>query len=200
MRSCFPASGASVRHAATPTTAAAKMVRLRRTMPAGVCPRDMKTTIVAPSRPASVNSCHGCSASLLGPTRSAPTSVEVFELIVQARVQRRVEETRVAGDGGRAARPATRRDAEADQRGGGHEVGNEPRETVEATVDRPCQDVLAAKLLDEGSQYCVAVLALGEMSAQPCRLRVVVRAIGSHLATAHRGMAAARAHDLALEL
>ncbi|MNC85870.1 hypothetical protein D3C83_14870 [compost metagenome] len=58
-----PASGRNVRSAARPTKAAAKMIRLRRMMPAGVCPRDMKTTIVAPIRPASVNNCHGCSAS-----------------------------------------------------------------------------------------------------------------------------------------
>jgi len=57
--SSSPESGENVRHAAAPTAAAPKMIRLRRMMPAGVCPSDTKTTIVAPTRPASVKNCQG---------------------------------------------------------------------------------------------------------------------------------------------
>jgi hypothetical protein len=52
--------GANVRHAARPSAAAVKMVRLRRITAAGDdWPRVRKTTIVAPISPASVNSCQG---------------------------------------------------------------------------------------------------------------------------------------------
>jgi len=81
----LPASGDSVRHVATPTMAAVKTIRLRRMIPEGVCPRDTKTTTVAPIKPASVNSCQGCSAS------SRRGSIEVSELIVQAGVEFRIQ-------------------------------------------------------------------------------------------------------------
>ncbi len=55
---------------------------------AGDWPRDMKTTSVAPARPASVKSCQGWSDS---------ASVEVSELIVQARVHGGID-ARVAGE------------------------------------------------------------------------------------------------------
>ena len=67
-----------------------------------------------------MKSCQGCSSGRRDRVGSA--SVEVSELIVQARVQRRVE-TGVAGGRRRGlARPAARGHDDADERRGGDEV------------------------------------------------------------------------------
>ena len=155
--SSLPMSGASVRHAATPTTAAVKMVRLRRMMPAGVWPVDTKTTTVAPIRPASVKSCQGCSASAEA-GHYAASVVSAFRRTVQSR-SRSSSSRRAFNAGSRPASPAAAgaawrdqrraRHDNADERRGGGEIGKQPRETIEALVDRGREDGLPAELLDE---------------------------------------------------
>src|SRR5512132_3774780 len=97
-----------MRHAAMPTPAAPKMTRLRRMIPAGLCPSERKTTTVAPTRPARVKNCQGCRVC---------GSVEVAELIVQARTDGWIE-ARIAGNRHRRARrPAARGEDDSDKAG-----------------------------------------------------------------------------------
>ena len=65
---------------ATTKTAAAKTTRLRRMIAAGDCPRETKTTSVAPINPTSANSCQGGSVG-------EASLIEVSELIFEARVE-----------------------------------------------------------------------------------------------------------------
>src|SRR5690349_13878486 len=104
-----PMNGSSVRRAAAPVAAAAKMTRLRRMMAAGDCPRDTNTTSVAPISPANAKSCQ---AGRFG--AELVELVEVSELIFEAGAELGIDRGR-CGRGGLATRPAPRRDADTEE-------------------------------------------------------------------------------------
>src|SRR5688572_29341364 len=96
-------------------------------MAAGDWPRAKKTTTVAPSRPASVNSCQGWSDS--------GRSVEVSELIVQAGVQRGVRRgADSARHRGRTMGPAPGVHHDDDEANTSERVRQQPREAVERRI------------------------------------------------------------------
>src|ERR1051325_5639835 len=141
-------NGANMRHAAAPTAAAPKMIRLRRMMPAGVCPSDRNTTIVAPTRPARVKNCQGCSCE----------SVEVAELIVQARIDGWIKTRLTRGcDRGRDG-PAARGPHDGDQADDTDDVRERPRHAIEAAIDGCGEHRLTAEIFDEGRDDLIVVL------------------------------------------
>ena len=164
-------------------------------MAAGDCPRDTKTTIVAPTSPASANSCQD---GRLVATRLGAV-VEVSELIFQARVELAIDRRR-----GRrrdlAPRPAPRGGDDAEERQDRDHVRQQPRHAVEPAVGRLHQHVVAAMLAHEGGEDGVVVLALGDVLLNLARLARLAVAV-HHAAVAHRQPAAAAvAHDLAGDL
>src|ERR1044071_3329330 len=142
-------NGANMRHAAAPTAAAPKMIRLRRMMPAGVCPSDRNTTMVAPTRPARVKNCQGCSGC---------ESVEVAELIVQARVDGWIKTRIPRGcDRGRDG-PTARRPHDGDQADDTDDVRERPGHAIEAAIDGGGEHRLTAEDLDERRDDRIVVL------------------------------------------
>src|SRR5687767_8090468 len=151
------------------------MIRLRRMMPAGVWPRDMNTTMVAPIRPASVNSCQGCSAS--EPSLEALTAelVEVSELIVQTGVERRVVSGRLFGPSRSGPmRPATCIHDDRDQPRPGEHVRQCPRQPVEAAVLGNRQYRLAVIVNEGGDDLVVGFPVRNELSNTRALLGVAV--------------------------
>src|SRR6266545_4102274 len=202
--SSMPANGENIRHAATPTAAAPKMIRLRTMIPAGLWPSDRKTTIVAPTRPASVKNCQGVNAE--SPSRTPARrgargwgSVEVAELIVQAGVDGWID-ARVAGGRKRwPRRPATGGNDDGDEADDADDIGERPRDTVESPVDRRGQHFLAAEVAHERRDDLIVILPFGEIRGQLFFLALVARTV-QHAARADGEAAAARADDLALDL
>src|SRR5947209_8366897 len=142
-------SGRSVRTAARPTRMVAAMRTLRSTTVTTPWPRATKTTAVAQPSPARTKNCHGCSgeSAAIGPERlsGAVALVEISELIVEPLVERRLDcGRRFAGGRLVVLRPSHRYRAGdhcADRADGD---GEQPRQSVEAFVDRHRQRLLAA--------------------------------------------------------
>src|SRR5688572_1155996 len=174
----FFVSGRNVRSAAMPTAAAAKIVRLIMITAAGDSPRAMKTAIVAPIRPASVNSCQGSNAGC--------GSVEVSELIVQAGVDRGVDRDIHTARAGcdRLRRPATRGDDERQQAKGREPIWEHPGDRAEST-GRNGEDG-GTVLLDERGQDIVLALAFLDVLLQLRDLRIVAVAGRAHRAVIER--------------
>ena len=166
-------------------------------MPAGVCPRDRKTTTVAPISPASVKSCQGSRrdrrvASVARQSRFLSSSSR-RALSAGSRPVSPVATGAVGLDHRLAVTTMPPSASEATRYG-------KPGESVEASVDRSRQNRLAAELLYERHSYNgVVVLALGEVAVQLGRLRVVVPAVGPHGTTAHRRPAPAGTQDFGFE-
>src|SRR5262245_40491980 len=174
----FCVNGKNVRRAAMPTAAAAKIVRLIMITAAGDSPRAMNTAIVAPIRPASVNSCQG--------SNEGCDSVEVSELIVEAGIDRWIEGHICAAGAGRSRlrRPAARRDHEHQQPHEGEPVRQEPGKGVESTTRY--REHGGAVLLDERSEDVVLALSFVDVLLQLGRLRIESVAGGSHGAVVQR--------------
>src|SRR6187551_3740124 len=192
----FCVRGRNVRSAAMPTAAAAKIVRLIMITAAGGSPRAMKTAIVAPIRPASVNSCQGSNVGC--------GSVEVSELIVQAGVDRGVDwdiHTARAGCGW-LRRPAARGHDDHQQAQGGEPIWEHPGDRAESTA-RDGEDGCTV-LLDERGQDIVFALAFLDVLLQLRDLRIVAVASRAHRAvierTSHASCRATHADDSALRV
>src|SRR5579872_6773037 len=142
-------SGRTVRSAAIPTNAAVAISRPSRTTAMTPSPRATKVTAVAQPSAASTKNCQGW--RLL---------VEVSELIVDALVERGVGRGRLGRRIVVLARPLHRREADGDGARAADQIREEPREAVEALVDRRAEHFLAAVLLHEPLDDLVVVLAL----------------------------------------
>ena len=142
------------------------------------CPLARKTTIVAPSRPTSVNSCQGSKGRRRDQSLLENQS-RFLELIVQACVELGVD-VQCRG------RPRQRQEGETSVAPSNHEqapraeqIRQRPRQTVEALVDRLGERLLAAEFVDEEVQDLLLGLALLGQLAISARICAAVAQVHS---------------------
>src|SRR5262245_49923141 len=176
-------------------------------------PRAMNVAAVAQPSAASTKNCHACSCwslvagrgcwLLVTPmtSRWPARSVEVAELIVQPRFDVGVNSLRRIGLRFGPARPPDRGKADHERARGARRVGKQPREAVEAFVDRRAKHLFGSVFRNERLDDLVVRLALiderGELATHLMRRRaIVLAAFGQVLMSA----GAAGADNLVLHL
>src|SRR5262245_17270701 len=171
-RPSAPTSGASVRYKAAPAKPAAPIVRLIRTRCSGLASLARTTAAVAATSETSTKKCQGRSVSSFDAARddrgrlsaSVPL-IEVAELIVQPGAECPI----FLRGGSRglcrfgAPRPAPRDDDGPNHsRGDTDEIWNEPRQPIEALVNRPGKDCLGAVVGGERFEDLIPVHPVGD--------------------------------------
>src|SRR5207249_2337290 len=93
-------------------------------------------------------------------------SVEIPELIVDAIVESRIDRRRCRRLRVRMTRPLDRGEADRDQTSSCDEVRQEPRDAVEAFVDRRLEELLSAIDADQRLDDGVVILVLIDLRAE----------------------------------
>src|SRR5215475_1898386 len=151
-----------MRSAAIPTIVDAPMSTVSSTIDATLWPRAMNVATVAHVSPASTKNCQAwrpCSDC-------RDSSVEVSKFIVETFVQLRVDGCGLSRRGMAMSRPSEGHEAHADDAYPAEKVRKQPREAIEAFVDRCDQKLLAAVFPDEAGDDRVVALASFDFRAQ----------------------------------
>src|SRR5918994_7303407 len=187
--------------AASPTSAAAKIARQTKIRFSALVPRMMNTAAVAHTSAPSVKNCHGRKESDVGCV-GGKGLIEVFELAIEPRVQRRVlgrnRRRRRRQLVVRSARPLPHHEGAGHGSESTDRIRKKPREPIEPLVDRRRERFLAAVLGDVILNDLLARLALFHKARQ----------LGAHvsgfaaraLCQVFAATRAAHADDVALQL
>src|SRR5205823_11308606 len=161
-------SGLSMRNAALPTRPAAPMARQVRMTFAGLLPRMMMTAAVADTRATSVKNCQGRSVDASGAGCVGATGlIEIVQLFVEPRLKCSVfHGFFFRRDACRPPGLVDHDDAADDGDGARQRIREQPRQAVEAFVNRRAQKLLAAVYRHEMRQNLGLVLAQIDLRAQ----------------------------------